>query len=305
MDSLDRAWEQLKPEFVSLTLKAVTSARSELTRDLNQSIRRLRHYDGENEWFSALMDALARFAPQSAVFEVKSGTLSLRKQSNCELPEDLSFAISSAPAFASAIESKDPVVALRLRSEITEELSVSEPGTRARLFPILNGERVVAVVFTADGDHTDVNGLELVVGVASAVLERQSNREAHGQIAPVSIESSPPQQEKASGLRESRPLPKWSELDEKGQMLHVRAQRFSRVTVAEMQLARPEACRAGKEKGNLYLFLKNEIEAARNLYQQQFMVIPSMVDYLHMELVRTAAGGDEEKLGADYPGQLI
>jgi hypothetical protein len=85
----------------------------------------------------------------------------------------------------------------------------------------------------------------------------------------------------------------------------VRAQRFSRVKVAEMELSRPEACRAGREKGNLYLFLKNEIEAARNAFREQFMLIPSMVDYLHLELVRAAAEGDEKRLGADYPGQLI
>jgi hypothetical protein len=30
-----------------------------------------------------------------------------------------------------------------------------------------------------------------------------------------------------------------------------------------------------------------------------------MGDYLHLELVRTAAEGDELKLGADYPGQLV
>ena len=35
------------------------------------------------------------------------------------------------------------------------------------------------------------------------------------------------------------------------------------------------------------------------------MTNPSMVDYLHLELIRTAAGGIEQKLGADYPGQLF
>jgi hypothetical protein len=72
-----------------------------------------------------------------------------------------------------------------------------------------------------------------------------------------------------------------------------------------MQLAKPEACRAGREQSDLYLFLKNEIEKAREIYMRQFGTISSMADYLHLELVRTAAGGDETKLGADYPGQLV
>jgi hypothetical protein len=100
-------------------------------------------------------------------------------------------------------------------------------------------------------------------------------------------------------------LPAWADLDEQQRTLHIRAQRFSRVTIAEMQLFRPEACRAGREQSNLYIFLKGELDKAREIYRKQFMTIPSMVDYLHLELVRTVAGGDELKLGADYPGQLV
>jgi hypothetical protein len=35
------------------------------------------------------------------------------------------------------------------------------------------------------------------------------------------------------------------------------------------------------------------------------MTTPSMVDYLHLELVATLAHGDELLLGADYPGQML
>jgi DNA-binding transcriptional regulator YdaS (Cro superfamily) len=100
-------------------------------------------------------------------------------------------------------------------------------------------------------------------------------------------------------------LPAWADLDEHQRQLHMRAQRFARVTVAEMQLAKPEACRAGREQGDFYLFLNKEIDKAREIYRQQFMTISSMVDYLHLELVQTAVEGDERKLGADYPGQLV
>ena len=96
-------------------------------------------------------------------------------------------------------------------------------------------------------------------------------------------------------------LPLWADLDESQRQLHIRARRFARVTVAEMQLSKPEACRAGREQGDLYLFLESEIDKAREIYSKQFRTISSMADYLHLELVRTAAGGDELKLGADYP----
>ena len=100
-------------------------------------------------------------------------------------------------------------------------------------------------------------------------------------------------------------LPAWADLDEHQRQLHMRAQRFARVTVAEMQLAKPGECRAGRAKADFYLFLNKEIDKAREIYRKQFMTISSMVDYLHLELVQTAVEGDERKLGADYPGQLV
>jgi hypothetical protein len=97
----------------------------------------------------------------------------------------------------------------------------------------------------------------------------------------------------------------WADLDESQRQLHIRARRFARVAVAEMQLSKPEACRAGREQGDLYLFLKNEIDKAREIYSRQFRTMSSMADYLHLELVRNAAEGEDLKLGADYPGQLV
>src|SRR4051812_19977667 len=164
MNFPDRAWEELKREFISSSLQAVTAGRAELTKELNQSIRRLRQYQGEREWSSALIDGLARFTPQAALFELKNDLLVLRRQINMDLAEDLQFPIASAPAFQSAVEAKDALVALRSPSEVTAHLS--RPGTagRAHLLPIANGSRVVAVAFAADESHADLNGLELIVG---------------------------------------------------------------------------------------------------------------------------------------------
>jgi hypothetical protein len=102
-----------------------------------------------------------------------------------------------------------------------------------------------------------------------------------------------------------KPMPTWADLSEKERALHLRAQRFARVAVAEMLLAKPNGARAGREQKDLYLFLKPEIDKARERYRKEFLTIPSMVDYLHLELVHSAAEGDEAKMGAEYPGQLL
>jgi hypothetical protein len=167
----------------------------------------------------------------------------------------------------------------------------------------------VAILFAADQEYIDLNALELVAGLASAVLERYSNVSLHSRIEPATkeraTEPAVPIQREVAPPAAKPTLPAWADLSEGQRALHIRAQRFSRVAVAQMQLAKPEACQAGREQSNLYLFLKPEIEKARESYRKQFMTIPSMMDYLHIELVKTAAEGDEMKLGAEYPGQLV
>jgi hypothetical protein len=330
--ALDQALENVRREFDASCAQIARAARCQLTNELNQLLRRLRNYQNEGEWVSALLDGASRFAKQVAIFSLQNDVVHLRAQANLRLPEQLTFPLTSAAAFSSAVESRDPVIALRTASEVTDALAGSEATDRCHLLPIINGPRTAAVLFAADQEYMDVNGLELITSFASAVLERRANTSLHAQIAALATsepepkpeaEPEPPQPEppepELARAQEPEPpppplespapakqaLPPWADLSEKERALHLRAQRFSRVAVAEMQLAKPQGCRAGREQNNLYLFLKPEIDKARESYQKQFVTIPSMVDYLHLELVNTAAEGDERKLGPEYPGQLV
>lgn len=303
MHALDPAWEAVRREFDAGCTRAAQAARSQLTHQLNQAFRRLRSYEGEAAWIAAILDGICQFVDEAAIFVLHEGVLRLRLHRSLQLPQDLAFPASSAGAFAGAIQSKDHVIALRTAGEVSEPLSSADTGARAHIIPVLNGSRVAAVVFASGGDYVDVNALELIAGTASAVLERQSNTALHTQVAPLHASPEPAANGNPSGARKS--LPAWADLTLQHRGLHIQAQRFSRIKVAEMQLARPGVSHAGREQGTLYLLFRNEIDKAREAYATQFMTIPSMVDYLHLELVRTAAEGDESKLGADYPGQLV
>ena len=294
MHALEPSWETIKREISAACSQSAQAAKLETVHELNQFLRRLRQYQTEGEWVASLLDGASHFVHEAALLSIRDDALRLRGQRNLNLPEDLTFPVRSAAAFATAIDSKDPVIALRTPAEVTEPFSRSEPGGRAHIIPIVNGTRAVAVLFAADGDRVDVNALELVAGMASIVLERQSNQSLHAKITTQAVRPAIANSGTTS----------WTGLSEEERTLHIRAQRFARVAVAEMQLLRPEASRAGREQANVYLFLKNEIDKAREAYRKQFITTPSMVDYLHLELVRTAAEGDELKLGADYPGQL-
>jgi hypothetical protein len=73
-----------------------------------------------------------------------------------------------------------------------------------------------------------------------------------------------------------------------------------------MRLEEAAAVREGRSRANLYEELRGSIDAARELFHRDFFAAcPSMVDYLHLELVQTLANGDAKLLGRDYPGPMV
>jgi hypothetical protein len=72
-----------------------------------------------------------------------------------------------------------------------------------------------------------------------------------------------------------------------------------------MRLYKSQNVKIGRAARNLYTSLRAEIDSARETFRRDFLSAPGgMVDYLHLELVRTLANDDVELLGSDYPGPL-
>jgi hypothetical protein len=87
--------------------------------------------------------------------------------------------------------------------------------------------------------------------------------------------------------------------------MHLQAQRFARVKVAELRLYHAEGVREGRAQSDLYGALQGEIDRLRGEFQKEFGATPTMVDYLHLEILRTLAHDDDRLLGANYPGSLF
>jgi len=108
---------------------------------------------------------------------------------------------------------------------------------------------------------------------------------------------------------ESKPAagtpPDWQSLSKDEQEVHARAQRFARVRVAEMRLYQAEAVRNGREQARLYMALRGEMDRSRAQFKHEYMHSPTMVDYFHMEVLRTLANDDASLLGPEYPGPLL
>jgi hypothetical protein len=78
-----------------------------------------------------------------------------------------------------------------------------------------------------------------------------------------------------------------------------KARKLARLFVSEIKLYNEKLVAEGLAAGDLYTRLKDPIEQSIVVFKRR---VPEAVraDYIHEELVRQLAGGDESKLGAHY-----
>jgi hypothetical protein len=290
---------------------SVQAAERALAEHLNQSVRRLRQAAAFPEIAAILCDASAPFANACAVFHVNEKTVGGERLRGAASEaaarfREIRFAAPEAAAFAGAIESREPVVALCSAAEVSPALVEAfghAPGDKAYLFPLTVDQTTVGMLYAAGA--VESAALELLAQATAAVLEARQ-RPAQW--------SRPPGLPPAADLVRIEPasaapatsVPDWDDLSAADRHMHLRAQRFARVKVAEMRLYRPDAVKAGRAHGDLYSALQDAIDEGRDAFRQTFVTAsPTMVDYFHLELVRTLANDNPAWLGGKYPGRLV
>lgn len=277
----------LKAGIEQAVAESLAGARRDLTKRLNQSVHRLLSSESQELWSKALLDAMPGFCERAALFHIDGRILRLEAARNTLGRLD-DVTIDSAPAFQSAIESEDTVVALRTKGEMSHPIAqwVGEgQELKFYLFPIVARNRVSSLLYadSADGD-VDTDGLELLATIAGIAAQNLgSGSKTRSEL----VNIAPPA------------------LQPEVQDLHSKAQRFARNQAAEIRLYKSEKVKNGREERNLYASLKEEIDSARETFRRDFLSSSgAMTDYLHLELVRTLANNDVELLGPDYPGPL-
>jgi hypothetical protein len=93
------------------------------------------------------------------------------------------------------------------------------------------------------------------------------------------------------------------EVGEDERRLHNDARRFARLLVSEIKLYNEQKVKEGRDSSDLYERLKEAIDRSREMYDKRVQPpVAAKFDYFHYELVNTLAEGDDNKLGAEYPG---
>jgi hypothetical protein len=293
------------------------AAQRDLIQKLNQTARRLRHFENEGQWSHTLVDATRGFCGRAALFLVHDRKLQFEVSRNIDGPGPASdVSLDAAPAFAAAVETRDTLVAMRASSELSEPLTAylgdapDHGSSRCCLFPIVTRQAVPAVLYADSGDVdadalelVDVDALELLAATAGAVIDVRPAQSAVPPRAETLVTIS------AAATNKTKQEPEilsWFSLSRDDRELHLYAQRFARIQVAEIRLYQSERVKNGRAAHDLYTSLKEEILSAREAFRRKFLnASDSMVDYLHLELVRTLANDDVELLGQDYPGPMV
>jgi hypothetical protein len=92
-----------------------------------------------------------------------------------------------------------------------------------------------------------------------------------------------------------------NQLTPEEQELHRRANRVAKVSMQDIKMLRPEQVRIGREKKDLCIRLKDDIEKAHREYDRRFKpIMDHPVDYFYRWMVEILAEGDAHALG-DYP----
>jgi len=203
------------------------------------------------------------------------------------------------PAIVNAIESRDPVVSLASPAQISPEIArllnpEDLPDRKAYLFPVVVRQSVMAML-VASGVEVSAP-LELLCEAGGIRLES---------IAAAAVPIARPGVNQVPASATSGPR-SWDDLTPEDHKLHLQAQRTARVRVAEMRLSHSGELQTGTANADIYSALKPQIDKAREQFLQTFLSkSPTMVDYLHLEILRTLAHDDDRLLGHNYPGPMV
>jgi len=335
VDAFDRPLAEARENLAELLMResaaagkaseqAARAARQAALESLNVAVRRIRNATSITEIGAALLESAGAYCGRVALLVNKGESLTgwraygfqrdgsrdqITPESRAEAWATLQIPVSSAPALAQAIESREAVVSLgipaHLSPQLIEALALGSE-EKIYLFPLSLRRTVVGVICadaTGAPEGVQTAGLELLCAVAEASMEALSSRpQQHAVTEPETGGLELP----VSRVESHRVPTDWNQMSPSERDMHLRAQRFARVLVADLQLYRAQEIRDGRRVRNLYGRLKDEIDKSREVYYRKFgQSATAGIDYFHLELVRTLAEDQEALLGPDYPGPLI
>lgn len=271
---------------------------------LHKAVRRIENAEGRDDVAAALLDGMAPYAERAILLQLEGDMITgIRGAAGSDDRYELvplEIPVEQAPALHNAKQSAEPLVALRLESEFSGEILgyLGEAADeKVRVFPVISRGLVKALLLVEAGAKSfHAGSIEILTMMAGHRYTAGKEQAEPAQLIAIQGSQEPKPKENTQN---------WFQLSPHEQEIHLRAQRFARVQVAELRLYQSERVRQARRDNNIYGVFRNEIDQAREEFRTQFVeTCPSMLDYYHMELVRILANENEKVLGSEYPGPL-
>jgi len=298
----DRRWEELlarlseNPEEIlpeEMLRSPAQALRSESAISLH-AVRRLDEANGQVEVLLRLLEECLRHASRAALLVERDGGMHVWKRVGFAGPSDerRGSALPEGGALRRVREGLPQ--ALPAGNAISRALG-AEDAVAAVIFPFVVRESVSGAVYAdtfADGRSTfDPDGVALLAWLGGLAVDRLAGRKLVPAPALRPIERADAADAAPSPI--GGPLASPWDGDRRDE-----ARRFARLLASEIKLYNEGAVREGRERGNLYFRLREDIERGRRLYEER---VPADVrgggDYYYEELVDVLAEGRPEALG--------
>ncbi len=310
-DRISKLLPDLESELGKFVSEQCARARRDLADELNQAARRIDQAADAAGIAATLVEATAALSAGAALLLVNETGLRGQQIRGVAEPcaatfRNLAMPLEVAPALAEAVRSRDPVTAMATAGEISGELASllgRDYRERVHVYPLICAGRARAVLCAWGVKNNPA--VELLAHIAAAAWPAIPAPSGMVQLAVPGTSPSTKPAAPSSGPELSWDRLSWDKLSAAEQRIHLRAQRKARVAIAEMRLHAADAVDSGRARKDLYAALGPRIDAARESFHKQYFTTPTMVDYLHLELLHTLALDDPDLLGKDYPGPLV
>jgi hypothetical protein len=290
----DAAWDALsvQDQRRSQNEEAITSARAverqaqlSFVERLLSAVRTISAARSLSDTLTALTTAAATLAPRAALFVVSGKEVQGWRAAGFDAasPASLRLRNDQGGLMATATASGAVVSTATIPAPAFASLAADRAGLAV---PITVGSQSVAVLYADDGVAGESEApaswpeaMQILGAHASACLARIT-----------ALRTTQAMQAGAGAIPRSASAS--SEEDNS-------ARRYARLLVSEIKLYNEGAVRVGREKRDLLIRLRAEIERARRLYEER--VSPSVAArsvYFQEELVHTLADGDSALLGS-------
>ncbi|HEX2327557.1 MAG TPA: hypothetical protein VHN74_02455 [Candidatus Angelobacter sp.] len=308
------AMPRLQEEVVRLAAEQIESllpASEPVSHDvLDSALASIQGATTQADILRQLLEGCTRFAARTAIFVVRSGSISGWQGSGFQEDDAIRNAALSASAglVARAMNAQTMVSGATRDFDPGFISMVQAPAEdKCVVLPLVLKDKVAALVYAdhGNGGALDSASLTALTRFTGLWLELSALRKEG---APVAEESAPAPVAAAATVAGSAAsnssATSYSALvpaaEEDG--LHRKAKRFAKLLVEEIKLYNNAKVTAGRQNRDLYARLREDIEKSRATYDKRYADGPAAsADYFTQELIRILADNDVDLMGSGFP----